>query len=86
MPAADFLMLIYLDFGMILDGFCVIPSAEEEPREKQLPLRTRDLQSGREVSHMSFLIVCLFYRGHAAISHGRDCQHNHHPCCYHDTF
>ena len=29
MPAANFLMLIYLDFLMILDGFCVIQSAAE---------------------------------------------------------
>lgn len=48
MLAADFLMLIYLDFGMILDGFCVIPSADELTGV-QLPLRTGDLQSGREV-------------------------------------
>jgi len=28
-PAADFLMLIYLDFLVILDGFCVIQVADE---------------------------------------------------------
>lgn len=29
MPAANFLMLIYLDFLMVLDGFCMIQIADE---------------------------------------------------------
>lgn len=84
MLAADFLMLIYLDFGMILDGFCVIPSADGltggVQREAVIPKDWRFAEWERN-SHMCSLIVCLFYRGHAATCHGRDCQHRHHPCC-----
>lgn len=89
MLAADFLMVIYLDFDMILDGFSMIPSADEltggAQREAVTPKDWRFAEWERS-SLMCFLIVCLFYRGHAGTCHGRDCQHRHHPYCYMTPF
>lgn len=57
MPAADFLMLIYFDFGMILDGFCVIPSADGltggAQREPVTPKDWRFAVWERSVPHVS---------------------------------
>lgn len=56
MPVADFLMLFYLDFGMILDGFCVIPSADEltggAQREAVTPNDWRFAEWERSVPHV----------------------------------
>lgn len=55
-PVADFLMLFYLGFGMILDGFCVIPSSEEltggAQREAVTPNEWRFAEWERSVPHV----------------------------------
>lgn len=56
MPVADFVMLFYLDFGMILDGFCVIPSSDEltggAQREAVTPNEWRFAEWERSVPHV----------------------------------
>lgn len=54
-------MLIYFDFGMILDGFCVIPSADGltggAQREPVTPKDWRFAVWERSVPHVSWLFA-----------------------------
>lgn len=56
MPAADFLMLIYWDFGMISDGFCMILSADKitgaAQKEAVSPKNWRFSEWDRSVPHV----------------------------------
>lgn len=87
-PAANFLMLIYLDFRMILDGFCVIQIADEltggAQRQTVTPKDQRFAEWERSAPHV--FPDRLLYHGRAAISRRRDCQHRHHLYCCHDIF